>query len=107
MNARGFMLLARLGEHVGIDLWHFETPDGRSIRKAVDFLAPFAAGEQQWPYEQINGFRPDAGITLVRRAAQEWPDAYNERLKKLPPLKDDAVEHLTGPRMVGNPLDSK
>lgn len=107
MNARGLVLLGRLGEHVGVDLWRFQTPDGRSIRKAVEFLAPFAAGEKQWPYEQINGFRPDAGITLLRRAAREYPDELKPFVEKLPPLPPDAPEHLTGVRLVGNPLDSK
>jgi hypothetical protein len=107
MNARGLMLLARLGEHVGIDLWHNETPDGRGIRKAIDFLAPFATGEQKWPYEQINGFRPEGGAILLRRAAREYPEQYAAVAKKLPPLPDDAVEHLIGARLTGNPVDSK
>jgi hypothetical protein len=107
MNARGLMLLARLGEHVGVDLWRHETPDGRGIRKAIDFLAPFATGGREWPYEQINGFRPEGAYVLLRRAAQEYAGAYDAAVAKLPPLEADAIEHLVGERMVGNPLDSK
>src|SRR5437763_9381005 len=47
-NLDGLMLLATLGERVGVDLWNFQTPDGRSIRKALDFLTPIVLGERKW-----------------------------------------------------------
>jgi hypothetical protein len=47
-NLDGLMLLARLGENVGVDLWSFQTTDGRSIRKALDYLVPFGLGQQKW-----------------------------------------------------------
>jgi hypothetical protein len=33
------------------DLWRFELPDGRGIRKAVAFLFPFIANKRAWPYK--------------------------------------------------------
>jgi hypothetical protein len=51
------MLLARLGENVGVDLWTYETADGRGIRKALDFLVPFALG-QKWTYQQLGEWPP-------------------------------------------------
>lgn len=53
MNLRGLMQLANLGKKAGVDLWNFETADGRSIRKALDFLLPVAAGEKTWEYQQL------------------------------------------------------
>ena len=32
------------------NLWSFETPDGRGIRKAVAFMAPFIRNKKTWPY---------------------------------------------------------
>ncbi len=57
-NLDGLMLLARLGEKVGVDLWSYETRDGRSIRRALDFLAPFAFGEKKWTDQQLGEWPP-------------------------------------------------
>ena len=34
----------------GDDLWHFTTPDGRSIQKGIEYLYPFIADKGKWPY---------------------------------------------------------
>lgn len=54
MNLRAFMKLVAYGKSTGVDLWNYETQDGRSIRKAADFLKPYADGSMKWPYQQIN-----------------------------------------------------
>lgn len=33
------------------DLWTYVSPDGRSIRKGIEFLYPFTAGKTKWPYK--------------------------------------------------------
>jgi hypothetical protein len=45
--------LAQLGECVGADLWHYQTQDGRGLRKALDFLLPYAGRESAWPYPEM------------------------------------------------------
>jgi hypothetical protein len=32
------------------DLWHYETTDGRSIRKGIEFMYPFIADKTKWSY---------------------------------------------------------
>jgi hypothetical protein len=71
-NLSGLMSLARLGEHVDVDLWNFKTPDDRSIRAALDFLIPFSEGRKKWPYEQIGGFSGQAVRSLVQQAAAHY-----------------------------------
>jgi len=73
-NLDGLMTLARLGENVGIDLWHYETRDGRSIRKALDFLVPFAMGEKKWTYQQLGEWPPQMLFPLIRRASAHYSD---------------------------------
>lgn len=53
MNLRGFYHLANMGQKLNVDLWNFETEDGRGIKKTFDFLFPFVAGEKEWEYPQI------------------------------------------------------
>jgi hypothetical protein len=87
-NLDGLMLLARLGENVGVDLWHYTTKDGRSIRKALDFLIPFALG-QKWPYQQLDQWPPEQLYPLIRRAAAKYDDpALRTVLEKLPALNE-------------------
>jgi hypothetical protein len=73
MNLDGLMRLARLGENVGVDLWNYQTHDGRSIRKALKFLEPFASGEKRWPYQQLGEWPPQLLFPLIRRAETHYP----------------------------------
>jgi hypothetical protein len=72
MNLRGLMNLAYLGDQVGLDLWHFETKDGRSIRKALEFLAPYAQGDKKWEHQQITDFNPREFVPELFRAAAAY-----------------------------------
>ena len=62
--------LATMGEYVDVDLWHFETPDGRGLRRAIDFLAQYAGPDRKknWPYQEI------------ARAKEDWWDPYRDQL---------------------------
>jgi len=71
-NIAAFMDLATLGQHVGIDLWNYRTADGRSIRQALDFMVPYAAGEGKWAFDQITEFRASTIHRILRRGAVAW-----------------------------------
>ena len=87
MNLRGLMSLATLGEHVGVDLWHYETADGRSLRKALDYLLPFATGENEWPHQQLGGGAGQGLRPLLQKGVIHFPDGgYRESaLRAAPP----------------------
>lgn len=54
LNLGGLCSLAMLGEYVGVDLWHFKTADGRSLRRALEFMYPYVSdASKKWPYQQI------------------------------------------------------
>lgn len=80
MNLEGMVRLAELARHVGVDLWEYETSDGRSIRKAVDFLASYADGSKQWPYEQITEVEPSSFLPLLRLGAAAYDEPAYEAL---------------------------
>ena len=82
-NLEALMSLARLGEHVGVDLWQYTTRDGRSIRKALEFLVPYAHGQQKWPYQQLGRWQPEILFPLIDRAAKHYPaPAMKSELKQ-------------------------
>lgn len=84
-NLDGLMLLALLGERVGVDLWSYRGADGRSIRQALNYLVPFALGERKWPYKQLGQWPPQMLFPLMRRAATKFQDEqYRQALAKLP-----------------------
>jgi hypothetical protein len=88
------MLLARLGENVGVDLWDYKTADGRSIRKALDFLMPFALG-QKWTYQQLGEWPPQQLYPLIRRAGEHYNDsAFRSVLAKVPPVSEEDMSNL-------------
>ncbi len=79
-NLQALITVATIAEKVGVDLWHYETKDHRSLRQALEYLAPFALDKNQWEYKQIIKWSPEEYHILLRRAAARYPD---ERFKKL------------------------
>ncbi len=71
-NLTALMHLAFIGERVGVDLWDHRGADGSSLRNALEYLIPFATGEEHFPHEQITEFRPSALHSVLRRAAAGW-----------------------------------
>jgi hypothetical protein len=51
-NLDALSRLARLAASVQVDLWNYTAPNGASIRKALDYLAPYADHLADWPETQ-------------------------------------------------------
>ncbi|NQT88332.1 alginate lyase family protein [bacterium] len=99
MNLRGLFALAALGERAGVNLWTYESPDGRSLRKALDYLVPFALGERKWPHKQIKTLRPASVASLLRRGAIAWHEPrYEVLLARIPGVSDDDRMNLLTPK---------
>ena len=79
-NLEAFLTLARLAQHVDIDLWNYKTEDGRSIRTAVDWFAPYASGEKPWEGKQITEPKLNETIRVYRFAANGFKDAKYEQV---------------------------
>lgn len=91
-NLGGLCRLATLGDHVGVDLWHFTTDDGRSIRRAIDFLAPYVGhAPRPWPHEQITPVSPDDAAAILRRAAVVYGDPLLVALVAGFPVEPDRI----------------
>ena len=75
-NLEALFTLAEFGPAVGVDMFGYRTSDGRSLRAALDYLAPYFKTGTKWPGQQITEVKqPDELLAnLLRRAAI----AYNE-----------------------------
>jgi hypothetical protein len=85
MNLEGMISLALLGDHVGVDLWTFQTPSGSGIRKAIEFLEPYARQPKKWTYKQITPIQTDRYYNSVLRAGKRYKDEGYRKLLLLVP----------------------
>ena len=92
-------MLATLAQRVDIDLWHYRTADGRSIRKALDYLAPYTDPEKKWPHHQLNALKRSSLLPALERAAAVYGDeAFGPALRRLPAdeVAKDRVRLMVG-----------
>jgi hypothetical protein len=95
MNLEGLTTLAALGERVGVDLWHERSSDGRSIRKALDWIIPYATGAKEWTYQQIIEIRPTGLLIPLRCAAIAYHEpGYEQAIAKLSATSGEPDETL-------------
>jgi hypothetical protein len=94
-NLIALFQLASLGQSAGVDLWNFQTKDGRSIRKAMDFLIPYVTGEKKWPYKQITEYPSSAFARLLVTASVKYQTPqYEQMAQKIDPTVSSSVECL-------------
>ena len=79
-NLQALFDAASIAAKLSIDLWSPRSDDQRSIRRALDWLVPFATGERKWTYAQITRFQPEKLAPLLRRAAIVYRDPAYERV---------------------------
>ena len=95
--------LAALCDRLGAaDLFSFETADGRGLRNALAFLAPYAAGDEPWPWKQIQPFQREMYTPIFRWAARAkaWPQTATkyEAIAEKQPGAGSARANLLWPR---------
>lgn len=84
MNLRGFFHLAAFAEKLGIDLWNYQSEDGRSIRKGLDWIVEHAFGSGEWEHRNMAPITPGPVLPLLHRAALAYKDtAYGKKLGEL------------------------
>jgi hypothetical protein len=87
------------------DLWKFELPDGRGMRKALEYMAPFIRDKKAWPlkpdvmYDEQWPMRQSS--LLFAGLAFNRPD-YVELWKRLP--ADSAVEEVVRNFFIRQPV---
>jgi hypothetical protein len=80
LNLEALVLLARLGETVGLDLWKFSTPDGRSLPAALHYVAPYADPAKVWPQKDLETAERTRLLPLLAEALRHGEDAGHREL---------------------------
>ena len=108
-NLEALFDAASIADKLGIDLWNYETQDKRGIRKALDWLLPFATGAKKWNYQQISDWQPEKLAPFLRRAALQYREmSYENALSKLPGVTADQRFNLLYPALIATtPSSSK
>lgn len=57
---------------LGIDLWNFAAPNGASLQRAVEFIRPYNARPEAWPFKQYAKLKPGFLDELLRQADAIW-----------------------------------
>ena len=98
-NLEALFDAASLADKLDLDVWNFETPDKRSIRKALDWLIPFATGDKKWSYREISARQPEKLAPFLRRAALHYrAPAYEKAITQLPHVAPDQRCQLLYPK---------
>jgi hypothetical protein len=94
-NVKALVTLAVFGERLGIDLWQYETKDGRGIKKAIDNLLPYVAGEKKWESKQIIDAKTGEMYPVLLKAARVYRDKkYSEIASSIPGIKGQSIQSL-------------
>jgi hypothetical protein len=72
-NLEAQAVIARHARAYGVDLWNYTTPNGASLRKALDFLRPYNQAPEKWPTSQNEKLAPGFLDRLVAEAGAAGP----------------------------------
>jgi len=92
MNLKGFFELALLAENVDIDLWNFESPGKKSLKKAFAWMLPYAEGAKAWEHKQIKPINNKGYLELSVMAQKKYPDVDLQPLRNQ--YKDDFQNNM-------------
>jgi hypothetical protein len=85
---RAFISLAEMARHVdGVDLWAYETPDGRSLRATLAYMEPYSTGAEPWPHfpGPVYELQVWNHMSMYRRSALAyWEPAYEALAQAVP-----------------------
>ena len=104
-NLEAFAVVCEILSTPADDLWKFELPDGRGMRRALEYMAPFIRDKKRWPlgpdvmYDAEWPMRQSS--LLFAGHALRRPD-YIELWKRLP--ADSEVEEVVRNFFIRQPV---
>lgn len=72
---QAFVSIASVADYIGEDLWNYQTPDGKGLKQAYDFLVPYTVARKVWTWEKKeDGIYVTQALPIVRIAAKKYKD---------------------------------
>jgi hypothetical protein len=105
-NLEALYNLATLSEYAGVDLWHCRLANGSyALATALDFLTPYLGdAPPQWPYQQIQDFKPaDFGPQLRQAAIIYQNPNYEKILASFPDVSRARFQLLLSTQAANRP----
>ena len=92
-NLEQMVMLCHLLSAPGNDLWSFELPDGRGVKRGLDFLYGYLADKRTWCYgedaENIADRLPHRMAWMLMAARTLGDDRWAQLWHRLPSVEDD------------------
>ena len=85
-NLDGMLMLARLAEHVDIDLWNYKSDKTGGIRTAFDYIIPYLDPSEEWPHGRaVTDTERRRVLPQLRQAYRAYGDPlYLEKIAAFP-----------------------
>lgn len=74
-NLEALLQLARASQHADVDLWSFTAPDGRSLKQAVLFMAPYADPQKPWLKKDLKLDPRSRLLPLIAESLNHFEDS--------------------------------
>ncbi|SNC77685.1 Alginate lyase [Hymenobacter gelipurpurascens] len=85
MNLQGWVQLAVLARHVGLDLWQYRTPDGRGLAPAVAWFQPYLLRQKQMEKADAVPAGNTTILTIYHQAGPQYPSLPTDKVFALYP----------------------
>ncbi len=99
-NLQAFITLARIGDKVGVNLWDYQSPDGREIQKAIDYLIPFLLQEKAWHFQTIISENERGFARYLYLADLHYQTAKYQEAEKFVLGKNRSIKDIAGTGMI-------
>ncbi|MET0464156.1 MAG: alginate lyase family protein [Chitinophagaceae bacterium] len=67
-----FFNIAKVADKLGMDMWNYKSPSGKSLKKAFDVLQPFLSGAKTWDGQQIKPYEFEESYFLLTEGAEHF-----------------------------------
>lgn len=84
-NLEAWSRLGVMADKLGIDIWHIETKDGKSIKKCIAWMLPYVLKEKEWTYQQIEPIDYSEILEVCNMVATKYPDMNFQRVLAMYP----------------------